>query len=81
MSMPVVTIDASADLHDAYALYRTNAVRRLAVVRNGQFVGIVAIDDLIVHFAAELSNVARPVTAELLFSHHDVPVPAVVTAS
>lgn len=81
MSMPVVTIDASAELHDAFALFRTNAVRRLAVVRNGQFVGIVAIDDLLVHLAADLSDVARPVTAELLFSQHDVSVPAVIAAS
>ncbi len=81
MSMPVVTIDASADLHDAYALFRTNAVRRLAVVSDGQFLGIVAIDDLLVHLAADLSDVARPITAELLFGHHNIAVPAVISAS
>lgn len=81
MTMPVVTIDASADLHDAYALFRTNAVRRLAVVSDGQFLGIVATDDLLMHLAADLGDIARPITAELLFSHHDTPVPAVVTAS
>lgn len=81
MTMPVITIDASADLHDAYALFRTHAVRRLAVVRDGRFIGIVATDDLLVHLAADLSDVALPVTAELLFSHHDASVPAVVTAS
>ncbi len=81
MSMPVVTIDASADLHDAYALFRTNAVRRLAVVSDGHFLGIVATDDLLIHLAADLSDVARPITAELLFSHHDTPVPAVVKES
>jgi len=33
MTAPVVTVDADADLHDAFALFRTHAVRRLALVR------------------------------------------------
>ena len=33
MSMPVVSIGADDDLHDAFALFRRNAIRRLAVVR------------------------------------------------
>ena len=35
MSSPVVTVDADADLHDAFAVFRTNAVRRLAVFATG----------------------------------------------
>lgn len=76
MTAPVVTTDADADLHDAFALLRTHAVRRLAVVRSGQFVGMIALDDLLVDLAADLSDLARPVTAEVLFAHHDSPVPA-----
>ena len=76
MTAPVVTIDADADLHDAFALLRTHAVRRLAVVRSGQFVGMIALDDLLIDLAADLSDLARPVTAEVLFAHHDSPVPA-----
>jgi len=76
MSAPVVTIDADADLHTAFALLRTHAVRRLAVVRAGQFVGMVTIDDLLIDLAADLADLARPVTAEVLFGHHDSPVPA-----
>ena len=78
MTMPVITIDADADLHDAYELLHRNAVRRLAVTRNSEFVGVIAIDDLIIHLAADLSDLARPVTAELLFGHRDSSVPAVV---
>ena len=80
MTMPVVTIDASADLHDAYEMFRTNAIRRLAVVSEGKFLGIVATDDLLMHLAADLTDVARPITAELLFSHRDASVPAVTSA-
>lgn len=76
MSAPVVTIDASADLHEAFALFRTNAVRRLAVVRDGVFVGMVTVDDLLVDLAADLADLARPVTAEVLFGHRDSAVPA-----
>lgn len=76
MTAPVVTIDAEADLHDAFALLRTHAVRRLAVVRSAQFVGMITLDDLLIDLAADLSDLARPVTAEVLFAHHDSPVPA-----
>jgi len=76
MSTPVVTIDADDDLHHAFALFRTNAVRRLAVVRDGQFLGTITIDDLFVNLAADLTDLARPVTAEILFAHRDSPVPA-----
>ena len=76
MTSPVVTISAEADLHDAFALFRTHAVRRLAVVRDGRFQGMITVDDLLVDVAADLSDLARPVAAEVLFSHHDSPVPA-----
>jgi CBS domain-containing protein len=76
MSTPVVTIDADADLHSAFALFRTHAIRRLAVVRGGQFVGVITIDDLLVDVAADLVDLSRPVEAEILFAHHDSPAPA-----
>ncbi len=76
MSGPVVTISADADLHDAFALFRAHAVRRLAVVRDGQFVGMVTVDDLLIDLAADLSDLSRPVVAEVIFGTHDAPVPA-----
>lgn len=76
MTAPVVTIDADADLHDAFALFRTHALRRLAVVRGEQFVGMVTVDDLLVDLAADLHDLSRPVSAELLTAHHDSALPA-----
>jgi CBS domain-containing protein len=76
MSTPVVTIDADADLHRAYELFRTNAVRRLAVTRGGQFVGAVTVDDLLIDVVGHLADLAQPVTAEVLFAHHDSAPPA-----
>lgn len=76
MSTPVVTIDADADLHEVFALFRTHAARRLAVVREERFVGMITVDDLLVDLAGDLADLARPVTAEVLFAHRDSPVPA-----
>lgn len=78
MSAPVVTIDAEADLHDAFALFRTHALRRLAVTRHGQFVGVISVDDLLVDLASDIADLARPITAEVLFGHHDHPAPATI---
>jgi len=76
MSSPVVTIDAENDLHAAFALFRTHAIRRLAVVREDHFVGMITVDDLLIDLAADLADLSRPVTAEVVFGHHDSPVPA-----
>ena len=76
MTTPVVTIEADADVHEAFGLFRSHAVRRLAVVRGQHFVGMLSIDDLLVYLAADLGDLARPITAEILFAHRDSPVPA-----
>jgi len=75
MSTPVITIDAEADLHDAFAIFRTNPVRRLAVVRDGAFVGMLSVDDLLIDLTSDLADLARPVTAETVFAHHHSPLP------
>lgn len=77
MSTPVVAIGADADLHDALALFRTNAIRRLPVIDDERFVGMLTVDDLLMDVAADLADLTRPVTAETLFGHRDAPVPAV----
>ena len=47
MSAPVVTIDADDDLHSAFALFRSHAVRRLAVVRDeSSSLALITVDDL-----------------------------------
>jgi CBS domain-containing protein len=76
MTSPVVSIDADAELHDAFALLRTHGVRRLAVVRDGQFVGMITVDDLIVDLARDLVDLSRPITAEIAHAHRDSALPA-----
>jgi CBS domain-containing protein len=76
MTSPVVAIEADADLHDAFAVFRTHGLRRLAVVRGGAFVGMLSVDDLLVDLASDLADLARPIAGEVLFSQRDAPVPA-----
>jgi signal-transduction protein with cAMP-binding, CBS, and nucleotidyltransferase domain len=76
MSSPVVTIDAEADLHDAFSLLGTHGIRRLAVVKDDKFLGMITVDDLLIDLAQDLSNLSRPIIAETIFGHHDSPVPA-----
>jgi len=76
MTAPVVTIAADADLHDAFAQFRTHGLRRLVVERDGQFVGMITVDDLLVDVASDLADLARPVTGEVLFGQRDAAVPA-----
>ena len=79
MSSPVVTIEADADLHDVFALFRSNAVRRVAVVRGEEFIGMITVDDLLIGMAGALADLARPVMAEVVFGgHHNTAVPATV---
>ena len=75
MSAPVVTIDAEADLRHAFDILHGHAVRRLAVVRDGVLVGVLSVDELLVCLSTDLANLARPVTAELLFAHRDPALP------
>ena len=76
MTAPVITIDVGADVHSVFALLRANAIRRIPVVRGQEFIGMITIDDLLIGLAADLADLAKPINAEALFSHHDSPVPA-----
>jgi len=76
MSAPLITIDAEADLHDAYAIFRSNGVRRLAVTRGDELAGMITVDDLLIDLAADLADLARPVTGEAIFGQHDGTLPA-----
>jgi CBS domain-containing protein len=77
MTVPVFTIDADADVHEAYRLLRAHGVRRLPVVRDGgRFVGMISVDDLLIDLAGDLADLAGPIIAETATAHRDSPVPA-----
>jgi CBS domain-containing protein len=76
MTMPVETVDADDDLHDTIRAFEGRPIRRLAVVDGGRFVGMISVDDLLIDLVSDLGALLRPVTAEVLFPHHDPSVPA-----
>jgi CBS domain-containing protein len=76
MTTPCVTIDVGSDVHSVFALLRANSVRRIPVVRSHEFIGMITIDDLLIGRAADLADLAKPITAEARFAHRDAPVPA-----
>ena len=78
MSAPVITVDADADAHAVYELFRRHAVRRLPVLVHGRFVGMIAVDDLLIHLSADLADLVRPVTGEVLFPQRNSSPPAPV---
>lgn len=75
MSSPALTIDADAPLHDAVDTFARHAVRRLAVVDDGGFVGVVSLDDLLLDLAEDLRSLTAPLAAEVTSPQRDSPLP------
>jgi signal-transduction protein with cAMP-binding, CBS, and nucleotidyltransferase domain len=69
MSINLVTLDAGADLRDAIPLFASHAVRRLPLVDEGQMVGMLSLDDLIIDVVFDLSSLVRPLVGEVIFGH------------
>jgi CBS domain-containing protein len=81
MSSPVRTIDAAADLAVAGAEFATAAVRRLVVVDDDRFVGVLSLDDLVVDLAGQMAVLAAPLASEIAVPQRDSPVPATRSSS
>jgi CBS domain-containing protein len=76
MTTQPVTLPHDADLRATLAEFRTHAIRRVVLVDGDRPVGLVSVDDLLVDLAADLGDLARPVTGEVLFGHREPSVPA-----
>jgi hypothetical protein len=75
MSTELAVSEADGDLRDVLRVFDATAVRRVVLVRDGLAVGVLSVDDLLVDLVADLAAVVKPITAEVLFGHHDAPVP------
>jgi CBS domain-containing protein len=65
MSPDPVTIQGSADVLNAFAVFRNAGARRLPVLEEDELAGIISIDDLLISLVAELGAVLSPVAQEL----------------
>lgn len=78
MTTEPMTIAADVDMRQAFRLFSEHPVRRLPVVSDdGAVVGMLSVDDLVVDLAADLADLVRPVTGQVLFGHPEPALPAV----
>lgn len=66
MTPDPVTIQGSADVFEAFTVFRTATARRLPVLEDEDLAGIISVDDLLVSLVMELGSVLSPVAKELV---------------
>lgn len=71
MSADVITADASADLRSLMEVFRSHAIRRVPVMDDGNLVGVISLDDLMIDLSADLSDLTRAVTGQVIFGHSE----------
>ncbi|HEY5011168.1 MAG TPA: CBS domain-containing protein [Acidimicrobiia bacterium] len=69
MSPGIMALGADDDVRRALPIFRSNAIRRLPVVRDGKIVGMLTADDLLIDLIADLGDVVRPITGQVAFGH------------
>lgn len=76
MSTNLITLDGDTDLRDSLQSFRTHAYRRLPVVDNGELVGMVTLDDLLIDLVGDLGDLVRPITGQVVFGYAEPALPA-----
>lgn len=72
MTRDVISVSADEDVDAAFAIFRSNAVRRLPVLAEGTVVGVITVDDLLLHAQWILSALLGPVAGAILEPRHAV---------
>jgi CBS domain-containing protein len=69
MSTDLITVDAGDDLRSVMEVFRSHPIRRLPVMDNGKLVGMVTLDDMMMGLSADLCDLTRAVTGQVIFGH------------
>ena len=69
MTMGVIALDVDHDLEDLVHVFRDHAIRRIPIVDHDRVVGVVALDDIMVLIADELSTGSKVLAAQIMFPH------------
>lgn len=70
MSPGVIALPAAAELRRALPIFHSNAIRRLPLVDDaGRIVGVLTTDDLLIDLVADLGEIMRPITGQVVFGH------------
>jgi CBS domain-containing protein len=70
MSTDLVTVRPEDDLDIVAGLFRRHALRRLPVLEEGSVIGMITIDDLLLHTHQIVGDLLAPVAAEILEPQH-----------
>jgi CBS domain-containing protein len=60
------TIQGSADVFEAFRVFKTASARRLPVLEDKELAGIISVDDLLMTLVVEFGAVMSPVAQELV---------------
>jgi CBS domain-containing protein len=66
MTADPVTIQGSADVFEAFTVFKTARARRLPVLEDNDLGGIISVDDLLMSLVVEFGAVMSPVVQELV---------------
>ncbi len=66
MTADPVTIQGSADVFEAFTVFKTARARRLPVLEDKDLAGIISVDDLLMSLVVEFGAVMSPVVQELV---------------
>jgi CBS domain-containing protein len=66
MTADPLTIQGSADVFEAFAVFKTANARRLPVLEDTELGGIISVDDLLLSLVTEFGAVMSPVAQELV---------------
>lgn len=66
MTADPVTIQGSADVFEAFDVFKTATARRLPVLEDTDLAGIISVDDLLLSLVAEFGAVMSPVAQRLV---------------
>lgn len=77
MSTDLVTLPADADMTVAVSIFEERDIRRLPLVDvDNRVVGMITVDDLVIHEVAVFSRLLRPVLGQVLFGRPEPKVPS-----
>ena len=71
MSPGVIAMEAGAELRAALPIFHSHAIRRLPLVDGGRIVGMLTTDDLLIDIVADLGEVVRPITGQVVFGYSE----------
>lgn len=66
MTPDPVTIQGSADIFDAFGVFKTTSSRRLPVLEDEELAGIISVDDLLIRLLGEFGSLMHPVTERVI---------------